>query len=1250
MAAIAEFTNPHSFKRITPVPEIVFNGQIVPKNSSTEYHIRIIADVGAGFNYLPIKPQMCELLHPSPCREHTVFFANGQQECVNTEIMMDLSIFAIETGETFTRTVKAYPLIITDEDEGLALICGRDTLEEFEVIIECCRRASIQGQVIFERKNKFAPDTTSLDHFSRVRTTDDCDPIDDYFHLLDHPSEEGEVVMTHKGTHSLDKSLGKSTISEADKAAFDNLISVVPDPEGKLLGRIQTRIPWRDHKRPPINKVAVAIRDAKNINRLSASQRIMYEAAANELIDGGFAQITHGTGKHFIAITPVFKGEKVRLCVDGRMSNDYTATGTVQSRPMTECFHLFRSKRYTSVFDISKAFWRVLLDEKDQCYCSTIIDKKEISFRVLSFGCNYSPSVLELALQKVFQLALAWLHRDAPMAENSEKVAQVGETEPQRPNTLQTVNYVDDYNSRNDNENDERIQVNWYRWFLRMYGFSSSKYYSNIGPKLTSEWTTYLGYRWQPSTDLIQIKLINIAAPDWTKPVTLRMVLSAVAQYYDYMGFTLNIQLLGRQVVRSAFADLRARPIGDTETTNTFRRAVSESVKEELRNWLDIVPTAHFTSPRLVSFRTLHIFADASEECWCYEIRDEDLQLVCSRGGLCGPRDTVPRAELMALFHAIMDAKQLNLHELKVEKIYFYSDSECTIYRLRKQKLQLPIFERNRIDKMLQTLNSFQIPVRVSHISGIINPADFATRPRAEERPHIDIGELRDACMDRTNLSFHPRELRSEVTDSADDVDNLFRMFTRSERRKDRANPAVPNNQSVATTNNQSAATTNNQSVATTNDPSVATTLEKIQALSDEIRTHQDTYFPNGTYSNGTGYTVGTDGLLYHANGRIVLHCTDRVLLSKLFSVYHSEGHYGVTVMSNLMKRKFHTKGLYKFVKNAVRDCPICQQSRTQRIFRSVITGSELNVPSLASVGILSVCGIDLSPVDHRAECPHLLTTICSISKFVRTAAIKDQTAQRVTNALDQIFCATIYPRVVITDQGPCFRSKLFARWCASNNVAHLYIPVYASQYAGWVERGHQSVFLALRKLVAEFPATDWYHQLEKATKQINCFPYDGAGAENGLAPVHLVYANYLFRTDPLDTALEGNDELIKTAGYAHLQPPTHNMQELHERFQAKCQMQLEDYRDMFEARKAKIAKRLHVKLKEAKLEVGQRVRVWRPSLNKVAVQWSEERTIVEKPSLATRRVRDITGHESVEYILNLAPVGRDCSETTEPN
>ena len=67
--------------------------------------------------------------------------------------------------------------------------------------------------------------------------------------------------------------------------------------------------------------------------------------------------------------------------------------------------------------------------------------------------------------------------------------------EHQRPKYLNHINYVDDFAVQDDDAEHLKIQVELVQWFLRGFGFASSKvYYSSQD---TEGIASFLGYGWK---------------------------------------------------------------------------------------------------------------------------------------------------------------------------------------------------------------------------------------------------------------------------------------------------------------------------------------------------------------------------------------------------------------------------------------------------------------------------------------------------------------------------------------------------------------------------------------------------------------------------------------------------------------------------------------------------------------------------------------------------------------------------------
>jgi len=1149
------------------------------------------------------------------CRPHKVTFANKDWLTIDRELKLLLTIIASPSGVSFTNLITAFPLEVSSIQRH-ELILGRATLEELGVTIFGSSRVTINDTVVYERvKGRSCDDSkTSLLQIMQ----ESCRLISEDAFVVQ--TEDGIAINT-KYTNS-HKRLVKVN-SSPDLEHPEDLLTIVSAPN--RFGRLQTRIPWSSNKRPPLNRVQVEIRDKKTTQRLTAAQRQDFNEAVETLIRGGYASTVEKCAtrpRHYIPITPVFRDDKntrCRLCTDARISNQFTITGKIQSRKMAECLLIFRSTPFVSTFDLRKAYWQVQLAPEERGYCSTILGGRELIFNCLCFGTNYSSSVLEQAVRIVLALANEQLYTNGPLIQG----------EPQRPTagSLLTTNYVDDFSTRSQTREHELTQNHWVRFFFAKYGFDSDKAFSNADLVPSADWIPYLSHSWQPSSDKFRLETPKIK-PHVGK-MTLRQLVATVAQLHDPLGLFMNVQLLGRSIIRDAFKCVNTRPLQPGESGKNWNREIDPQIIHKLNEWVTVLPSVKYLAPRCQNFNILNVFVDASSTAWVFEIRDENFALIFTKGGLINERDTIPRGELIALYEAIVGTLNLDLKELRTTSIRFFTDSECNVYRLRRQKIKLPTFETNRVQRILMTLRDCPMKVKVIHIEGISNPADFCTRPslHAITRPEVDMNILREICDDPENLYFDPQDFswiageESDVNRSETEIalalseaeideisDNVFRMETRSKRREARAGAAE--------------------------EPNAPPTAIEIVMREGPIRSTINTELMDLILSHQNSSTIQKS-----ENGKIEINHTDVDTVNKIIEYFHEDVHRGVNATIRQLKQLFTIKKISRAVRSYIRNCETCQKIRSKRKLQATLSKTVLlDMGDFNQIGINTIVGVDIATVDSQSENRHMLTVVCYISKFVRSETLPDQTADAVVSALSNIFSHSIYPRIIASDGGGCFRSSVFRRFCYKFGITILRFPPHASPYAGWVEREHQTIFDQIRKLVAKDRSKDWGEHLQTATWMVNNMPYSGQN-EMQITPSHLVYSGYLFRRDPFDFNLEANETLLKAAQMAHLMPNSSPNDEAVEKMKIRKQMQLRDFREKYISRRLAISERLRKRLKSIPLEVGTWVRVWRPSLNKVAVVWSEPRLISRKISEAIREVKDQNGITSIEHVLNLARV-----------
>ena len=133
----------------------------------------------------------------------------------------------------------------------------------------------------------------------------------------------------------------------------------------------------------------------------------------------------------------------------------------------------------------------------------------------------------------------------------------------------------------------------------------------------------------------------------------------------------------------------------------------------------------------------LHIFTDASEEAMCIVayLKDEATLKLIYVIGKCRVAPirhmTVPKLELQAVVYGVRLRKQiLNEHDVKIDKIYHWTDSSTVLQWLQAAHKKQQVFVANRAAEILENSSMDQW----RHVKGVENPADIGTRGMSIER------------------------------------------------------------------------------------------------------------------------------------------------------------------------------------------------------------------------------------------------------------------------------------------------------------------------------------------------------------------------------------------------------------------------------------------------------------------------------------------------------------------------------------
>jgi transposase InsO family protein len=968
-------------------------------------------------------------------------------------------------------------------------------------------------------------------------------------------------------------------ISEEDKKPLD--ITFQEDPTAPL-GRPYVRIPWRNDARPELNYGSTSARDRRQTQRLTRSELTLYKQAVNTLLEGNFAtQITAdgASGRHFISVRPVFDEGRSTKC---RLCLDARAINkyTRPGPPPTTTVLL-----------------AVLLFRKDHHVTTWDLTKAFWQIRYHEDESPWFSTIIQGAPLRfrsmifgsnfspaALQQTLDIIHKKA--LEHLQTQPEFPD-EPTRPTDFpDTTQYVDDYHCRsNGSTEDHQKGARWTRWWLEKHGFPSTKVVSNIDP--IPEETKYLGYMWHSHRDTIR----NVVPTQKTIPneLTIKQITGIIGELFDPMGRTLRHMLSGRLLLREAFQQARE---AKTPSDKLWAFQVNQQLRDRVQEWHLNTKLVQWELKRKCDLQTIYVFSDSSQTAQAYAVFDANLQFVFARGGLLSEKTTIPRGELMALHNAIQDTTKWPLTALGIKEIVYATDSSCTIQRLNRDPANYPVKEKRMLSAIKDATRQLAIPWSLRHIWGTHNLADVFTRPshHIQMEDNINLQEVADLLNTAEHMTYHPEPPAIH--------DSILRMILRSDTRKTR--------------------------VRTDDEQPNATEPERSPRHNEEDQ-------------------VTTDPPLQEKQD-------DPIDLQTLISIHHGDGHNGIEATykklrnTGLGSTQLNPKALRREVKKYIGTCAVCQQLRAHRYIRTAIGNPEWT-GNLTAIGPATILGIDITTIEAKRQTNYAccLVVTCIVTKWIRAVPLRTELADEVTDSIERLFQTTQYPRVVISDNGPCFKSKKFQLLAARRGFETCLLPPYASTYAGWIERSNLSIQEALKALIAQTPYKKWDELLPAATHIVNSRPYD-LNDETGLCPLDLVYSGHAERN------IQGYDdeELLKQANIAHLtRPSTSRTNELKTKLKEQNSKWLRKYEEIWRKKRsdcrAKILKYGRSKpLQE--LEPGSYARVFRPSTNKVGICWSEPRKITGKPSEATRHVERPDGTTSLEYIANLQP----CSPLVE--
>ena len=434
------------------------------------------------------------------------------------------------------------------------------------------------------------------------------------------------------------------------------------------------------------------------------------------------------------------KPEKIRVVFDcsakyeGTALNDHLLTGPDLTNGLSGVLCRFRRHPVAVMCDVEKMFHRFHVSKEDRDYLrflwwedgDTDSEPQEYRMKVHLFGASSSPGCANYGMKH--------------LASQHEK------EHPSAAGFIRKHFYVDDglISLESIDEAIELVkeaQALCTKGKLRLHKFLSNKREVLESVSVTERAAevknvdlnhddlpvqSVLGIRWNVESDAFSFRVTLDG-----KPATRRGILSIVASVYDPLGFLAPFILLGKRVLQ----EMCQRGISWDEPLPSELKPRWESWLNDLRNLGKIQIPRCFTPENFGKILKveLHHFSDASTQgygqCSYLRLVSEDkvhCTLIMGKARVAPTKIvTIPRLELTA---AVISAAVSNMLkeelELKVDREYFWTDSQVVLGYISNEARRFHVFVANRVQRIRETTN----PEQWYYVDTEENPADHASR------------------------------------------------------------------------------------------------------------------------------------------------------------------------------------------------------------------------------------------------------------------------------------------------------------------------------------------------------------------------------------------------------------------------------------------------------------------------------------------------------------------------------------------
>ncbi|XP_066983829.1 uncharacterized protein [Macrobrachium rosenbergii] len=211
-------------------------------------------------------------------------------------------------------------------------------------------------------------------------------------------------------------------------------------------------------------------------------------------------------------------------------------------------------------------------------------------------------------------------------------------------------------------------------------------------------------------------------------------------------------------------------------------------------------------------------------------------------------------------------------------------------------------------------------------------------------------------------------------------------------------------------------------------------------------------------------------------------------------------GHFSVWKTFRKLAR-FWWPGLKSSVKRFVNECEVCQVMGKPN---QIIPKAPLNpIPAIGAPFVELVFDVVGPLPKTKSGFTHLLTIMDRASKFPEAFPMRRITSKAVFDKLIEFFSRYGLPRIIQTDCGTNFTSKVFKGKCAELAIQHNTSVPYHPESQGVVEKFHQTLRSILKKCCYE-QGEEWDKGLSFALFALRNHP----NSSTGVTPFELIFGH----------------------------------------------------------------------------------------------------------------------------------------------